>query len=292
MGPRRVGSVKHRVVTLRIVLLATAAFTAPVALTSPTQVARAASDTSPQVWAAQASAGLEPPVIDTLQRISSADRRLLALSAYLRAGPTLSERWSWSQEQLSNYPATSEGKAATADIDAVVATFAAANPGFTLQVNRKLRSLEEQIAHWNVDESVGIAAAALVAALEQRYMGGASKPGTDQLRNALIEWKPNVAIALAAPGLSPHGQGRAYDFQVARGRQVIAGVDATLAHQQWDAAGWTQKLRAAVSAAGDRFSGPLESPHEPWHYAYAPRPDTLDIAPGSVPVKPDAKEAN
>jgi hypothetical protein len=188
----------------------------------------------------------------------------------------LSERWSWSQEQLSSYPATPEGKATTADIDAVVAAFAAANPGFTLQVNRKLRSLEVQIARWNVDESVGTAAAELVAALAQRYRGGASKPSTDQLRNALIEWKPNVAIALAAPGLSPHGQGRAYDFQVVRGRQVIAGVDVTLARQQWDAAGWTLKLRVAVSAAGDQFSGPLKSPYEPWHYAYAPRPDTSD----------------
>jgi hypothetical protein len=228
------------------------------------------------VWAVQASAGLEPPVIDALQRILSADRRLLALSAYLRAGGTLAERWSWSQEQLSSYPATPEGKAATADIDAVVAAFAAANPGFTLQVNRKLRSLEVQIAHWNVDESVGTAAAALVAALQQRFIGEASKPNTDQLRSALIEWKPNVAIALAAPGLSLHGQGRAFDFQVERGGQVIAGVDVTLASQQWDAAGWTPKLRAAVSEAGDHFSGPLESPYEPWHYSYAPRADTSD----------------
>ena len=270
------GSANHRLVTLRVLLLATVAFNTSVAPASPTQVAKAASNTSPEVWAVQASAGLEPPVIDALQRILSADRRLLALSAYLRAGGTLAERWSWSQEQLSSYPATPEGKAAMADIDAVVAAFAAANPGFTLQVNRKLRSLEVQIAHWNVDESVGTAAAALVAALEQRFIGEASKPKTDQLRSALIEWKPNVAIALAAPGLSPHGQGRAFDFQVERGGQVIAGVDVTLASQRWDAAGWTQKLRAAVSVAGDHFSGPLESPYEPWHYAYAPRADTSD----------------
>ncbi len=181
----------------------------------------------------------------------------------------MTERWSWSQEKLSRYPMTPEGKAATADIDAVVAAFTAANPGFTLHVNRKLRSLEVQIAHWNKDESVGTAAGELVAALEQRFIGVVSKPGTDQLRSALMEWKPNVAIALAAPGLSPHGQGRAYDFQVERGGQVIAGVDVSLASLQWDAAGWTQKLRAAVSAAGDHFSGPLASPYEPWHYAYA-----------------------
>jgi hypothetical protein len=269
------GIADHRV-TLRVLLLATATFGAAVARASPTRVAEAATDALPDVWTVQASVGLEPPVIDALQRISSADRRLLALAAYLRAGGTLAKRWSWSQEQLSSYPATPEGEAATADIDAVVAAFAAANPGFKLQVNRKLRSLDVQIAHWNVDRSVGIAAAALIVALEQRFIGEASKPNTEQLRDALMEWKPNVPIALAAPGLSPHGQGRAYDFQVARGGQIIAGVDVNLASQQWDAAAWTQKLRAAVSAAGNHFSGPLKSPYEPWHYSYEPRPDTFD----------------
>lgn len=268
------GCANRGLVTLRVILLATAAFNTCVAPASPTLVAKAASNTSPEVWAVQASAGLEPPVIDALQRILIANRRLLALSVYLRAGHTLAERWTWSQERLSSYSATPEGKAATADIDAVVAAFAAANPGFTLQVNRELRSLEVQIAHWNVDESVGTAAAALIVALKQRFIGEASTPNTDQLRRTLIEWKPNVAVALAAPGLSPHGQGRAFDFQVERDGHVIAGVDVTSASQQWDAAGWTQKLRAAVRMAGDHFSGPLESPYEPWHYAYVPRADT------------------
>lgn len=239
-------------------------------------VALAASQTQSALWVVQASAGIEPRAIDALQRIVSADHRLLALRSYLRAGATLAEHWSWSQEEISNYPATAEGKAAAADIDAMVAAFAAANPGFTLHVNRKLRSLEEQIAHWNADESVGAAAAALVASLEQRFTGAASIPNAEQLRNALLEWKPDVPVALAAPGLSAHGQGRAFDFQVERAGQVIAGVDVTRASQQWDAAGWTEKLRAAVKAAGDHFSGPLESPYEPWHYAYAPTPDTSD----------------
>jgi hypothetical protein len=222
-------------------------------------------------WAAQASQNLEPRVIDALQRISSADRRLLALRAYLRAGDTLAERWSWSEQQLAAYPDTAEGKAASADIDAVAAAFAAANPGFTLQVNRKPRSLELQIAHWNGNESVGSAAAALVASLQERFGGNPAAPNTDQLRQALMAWKPSVAVTLAAPGLSAHGQGRAFDFQVARGAEIIAGVEAASASRQWDAAGWTRKLRAAVSAAGDHFTGPLDWPYEPWHYAYSPK---------------------
>ena len=269
-------STNYGLVTLRVLLLVATGFNTAVAFGSQTQVVEAASKTLPEAWVVQASAGLEPRVIDALQRILGPDRRLLALSAYLRAGRALAERWTWSREQLSNYPATPEGKAAWADIDAVVAAFAAANPGFTLQVNRKPRSLELQIAHWNLDESVGTAAAALVAALEQRFTDNPTTPNTDQLRRALIEWKPKVATALAAPGLSAHGQGRAFDFQVERDRQVIAGVDVGVASQQWCAAGWTQKLRAAVSVAGNHFAGPLESPFEPWHYSYVPRPAMSD----------------
>jgi hypothetical protein len=244
----------------------------PIAPAFHARAIEAASTALQEKWAMQASQGLEPRVTDALQRISSADRRLLALRAYLRAGDALAGRWSWSEQQLAAYPDTAEGKAASADIDAVAAAFAAANPGFTLQVNRMPRSLELQIAHWNENESVGSAAAALVASLQQQFGGNSAPPSTDQLRQALMAWKPSVAVTLAAPGLSAHGQGRAFDFQVARGAEIIAGVEAASASRLWDAAGWTRKLRAAVSAAGDHFKGPLDSPYEPWHYAYTPKP--------------------
>jgi len=232
------------------------------------QTAAALRDTIQEMWLAQASAGLDPRALDALQRISSGERRLLALRGYLRAGDTLAARWSWSQEQLSQYAETSEGKAAAADIDAVAAAFAAANPGFTLHVNRNPRSLEEQIAHWNTNESVGTAAAALTASLERRF--GAATPSAGQLRQALMESTPSVAVTLAAPGLSAHGQGRAFDFVVERKGRIIAGAEAASASERWDAAGWAQKLHAAVIAAGSHFTGPLQAPYEPWHYAYVP----------------------
>jgi hypothetical protein len=173
---------------------------------------------------------------------------------------------------LSAYAATPEGEAASADIDAVAAAFAAANPGYTLRVNKQPRSLELQIAHWNQNESVGLVAAALASALAQRFTDENSAPDSAVLRNALIEWKPNVAAALAAPGLSAHGQGRAFDFQIEHAGQVVAGTAAASAHQRWDAPGWTRKLHVAMSAASKHFVGPLESPYEPWHYAYTPAP--------------------
>jgi len=220
-----------------------------------------------QSWVIQASADLDPRAVAALQQVAGAERRLLALRAYLRAGASLAERWTWSQEQLSAYASTAEGKAAAADLNAVIAAFDSANPGFTLRVNRMPRSLAVQLAHWNENRSVGIAATALASALDRQF-AGAVAPDARALRDALMNWTPGVAATLAAPGLSAHGQARAFDFQIEHDGKLIAGIDAASARRQWDQAGWTGKLHAAVSAAGNRFSGPLSTPYEPWHYAY------------------------
>src|ERR1700733_9310737 len=120
------------------------------------------SEAVPQHWVDNCSVGLDPRAVDTLHRIRGANRQLLALRAYLRAGDSLSARWSWSQEQLTGYTSTPEGKSAAADIDAVIAAFAQANPGYDLQVNRQPRSLEVQLAHWNENAAVAAVSAALV----------------------------------------------------------------------------------------------------------------------------------
>jgi hypothetical protein len=223
-----------------------------------------------QAWVDEVSVGLDNRATEALSRIVGADRRLLAVRAYLRAGDSLPERWSWSAQRLADYASTPEGRAANADIDAVAAAFAAANAGFTLEANRQPRSLELQLAHWNENASVGSVAASLVESLEKRFGGGSRSPPAGELRAALIGWAPPVAANLAAPGLSAHGQGRAFDFQVLHDGRVIAGLDAAAAHRQWDAAGWTRKLHQAMDAAHGRFTGPLQSPYEPWHYAYNP----------------------
>jgi hypothetical protein len=247
---------------------------AELALASQPRLAVTRPVAQPEAWVAQAATDLDPRAVDALRHIVGADRRLLAVRAYLRAGASLDARWSWSQAQISAYPATPEGKAAAADLDAVVAAFAAANPGFTLRVNRMPRSLQVQIAHWNEDRSVAAVAATLVTSLEHQFAAGRGAPDAPTLRRALMEWRPEVAAALAAPGLSAHGQARAFDFQVEREGKVIAGLESASARRQWDAAGWTGKLQAAVVGAGERFTGPLESPYEPWHYAW--------VAPGAA----------
>ncbi|MGA2711310.1 MAG: hypothetical protein ABSF86_23260 [Steroidobacteraceae bacterium] len=230
----------------------------------------ASGESDREAWIAQASVGLPPQALDALSQISGADRRLLALRAYLKAGDALAERWTWSQSQQSAYPGTAEGKAALVELDAVAAAFAVANPGFTLQVNRRPRSLEAQITGWNENASVGTAAAACASALERQFDTDRAPPSAAARQRALIDWEANGSATLAAPGLSAHGQAHSFAFQVERGGELIAGTDAASARAQWDEAGWTQKLQAAVKAAGNHFTGPLQSPYEPWHYAYLP----------------------
>jgi hypothetical protein len=219
-------------------------------------------------WVASAAHGLDPRAIETLTHLHGTARQLLALRAYLRAGDLLAERWSWTNEQIIAYPASEEGRAAAADIAAVERSFERANRGFGLRANQKPRSLEIQIARWNENREVGDVSAQLESALS-RELGDA--PDLDRVREAVKSWRPTIAAPLAAPGLSPHGQGRAFDFQVEHDGKVIAGCEVVTARRQWDEQGWTSKLHEAVVASGRAFGGPLQSPYEPWHYAYQPQ---------------------
>jgi hypothetical protein len=76
-----------------------------------------------------------------------------------------------------------------------------------------------------------------------------------------------------APGLSLHGRGRAYDFQILdeAGRTVADTSTSTVA-AVWEDHGWAEKLSQAVHSASNKFTGPLENPNEPWHYEYQPDP--------------------
>jgi hypothetical protein len=51
---------------------------------------------------------------------------------------------------------------------------------------------------------------------------------------------------------------------------LVAAPDIRTIATDWDAAGWSGKLDAAVCSTSSRFVGPLASPREPWHYTYAP----------------------
>jgi hypothetical protein len=219
---------------------------------------------------------LDPRAADAFDRIDGTGRKLLAARSYLRAGRGLSRRWSWSDEEIDVYEKSDEYKAATDEVDKVIAVFEESNPGYTLYVNRKTRSLDAQISAWNENGSVGASAAALEAAAETELAkspAGAT-PGAraiQRFRAFLLAWRPSPTPSLAAPGLSAHGQLRAFDFQVQeKVGSIVASTSTGAAEEEWDGPGWTVKLKQAVEKASTRFKGPLESPREPWHYDYEP----------------------
>ena len=224
-----------------------------------------------EVYARAAATGLPPEQREALGRIDGEGERLLALRGYLRAGRGAGARWAWSRERIESYEKSAEYAAALAEIERVRRAFEAANPGYTLRVNTNVRSLDEQLSKWNESDSVARAGAELLERARAELDGGSYGAGTVAdvqrfegfLRGATTRTTPTLAV----PGLSPHGQARAFDFQVMRGGQLVAGPSSP---SGWDSAGWTAKLQEAVRAASGKFSGPLASPREPWHYDYSP----------------------
>ncbi len=192
----------------------------------------------------------DPRVGAALERIDGTGRRLLALRSYLRSREHLAERWSWTDEQIEN-------------------------PGYELWVNPQVRSLDRQIASWNGNESVAAAADALLAKAAEFVESPAFKAAKperhkDDFAHFLVSYLPVPTPTVAAPGLSPHGQMRAIDFQVLRDGSVVAGPKTATIDSEWDAAGWSARLDRAVREGSTRFVGPLATPREPWHYTYSP----------------------
>jgi hypothetical protein len=204
-------------------------------------------------------------VAAAIDRIEGAGRQLLALRSYVRSARAIADRWSWTQAQIDVYRESVEYRDLLAEIEKVRAQFAADNPGFTLYANTEVRSLDVQIARWNENQGVGVAAADLHAAA-----CGVNSGKAEPFRKFLVEWQPDSPVPLAAPGLSQHGRARAIDFQIEQGRRLIAGADTSQIADIWATQGWSRKLNAAIRKASTKFQGPLTLPNEPWHYEYRP----------------------
>ena len=230
------------------------------------------------------AARLDPRVAGTLARIPDLGARLLALRSYLRAGSTLPQRWSWTEQEIRDFEQSQEYCDAHVELDRVVAAFASAHPGYTLYVNRQVRSLDLQIERWNDNASVDAASEALLNELKQARAPRRRTESPDWLQRTLAGWTLAVPVTLAAPGLSAHGQARAFDFQIERDGVLVAGTETARAAEEWDTPGWTERLQDVVRTVSSRLHGPLEAPHEPWHYVYVPdsRPPAQP-PPGVVP---------
>lgn len=224
------------------------------------------------------------PSDDALRQIPDPGRKLLALRSYLRAGKTLSERWSWTDDEIMAFQGSIQQAVLQVEINAVRAHFAAANPGYELYIHSQIRSLDEQIEKWNRNASVKAAAEELLAAWTAAF-------GPEAVENPSVErdkasaWLRTAPVAnrpsIAAPGLTLHGRAQAIDFQVMKDGVIIAGADTAKIETVWRAEKWDEKLKASIVAASPSFRGPLKSPEEPWHYDYVPPPPVKSADKGS-----------
>jgi len=219
------------------------------------------------------AATLPEHAANTLTRIEGTPRQLLAARSYLRAGEGLSTRWSWTAADIKAHIQSEEYRALIDETEQVRRRFEAQNPGYTLYANTDARSLELQISRYNGNKSVERAAyqlhkSALAEVFRPEYESPAEATSVERFREFLAKWRPPTAAALAAPGISRHGQLRAIDFQIMKNGVIVAATDTGTVKRNWDTPGWTEKLQAAVSDS--KFRGPLRSPYEPWHYEYDP----------------------
>lgn len=216
---------------------------------------------------------LDPRAAQVIGRLDGTGRQLLAARSYLRNADRLASDWSWTDQQIADYQCSPARQALDAEVDRVRREFEAGNPGFTLFVNPEVRSLDVQIDYWNSYVSVAEAANELLVSTKSflasgTIPGAGTDAGRDSFAAFLLAYMPERVTPLAAPGLSPHGQMRAVDFQIVRGEEIVAGPDTKTIEGDWLRSGWRDKLAAAVIASGAAFAGPLEQPDEPWHYTY------------------------
>ena len=217
---------------------------------------------------------IDPRAASALEHVDGLGRQLLAARSYLRAGTGIGDRWSWTEEQISAFEGSADQQALLEQIGAVRSAFERSNPGYTLFVNERVRSLDEQLSNWNRNDSVASAAANLEAATQEFLAkAGWPAPGEQILRGLaafLQAQTPEPKPTLAAPGLSLHGQMHAVDFHVYKGDLEVAVPEAATIESVWDGQGWGERLAAAVRQSGAKFKGPLATPREPWHYQYTP----------------------
>jgi hypothetical protein len=215
---------------------------------------------------------LPDKVRSALAQINGEGRQLLAMRSYLRRTRSLEARWSWTDDEIDEYTGSEEHKHATAAVNAVIETFEEQNPGYSLYVNTHVRSLDEQIGKWNRNATVEAGAEEIEADFAD-WRDGHTDASADEARSFLTAWKPETTVSLAAPGLSQHGRGHAFDFQIMQNGAIIVGANTRIIDTAWEEGGWTGKLKLAVLASDARFTGPLTKPDEPWHYAYEPEED-------------------
>lgn len=212
-----------------------------------------------------------------LSHIPGDGRRLLALKYYARRPGDLDSRWALNANQMSKHHGSKQHRQAVASVEAIKLRFARDNPGYRLKVTVDPRSLEEQIELWNTTASTEQAGRSILASAEDALTSDAAWPSDPTAKDVtrfaqlLASTSTTRTPTVAAPGFSRHGTGRAFDFIVCKGVEIVAGATSGSVATAWDKAGWTTKVKEAIAEVCPNFVGPLRSPYEPWHYDYDPQ---------------------
>ncbi len=222
------------------------------------------------------AARMLPQVRSALARIRTPARRLLAVKYYLnRSDSIIVDRWAWDAEATARFKRSAAHGIARAELRALQRSFAERNPGYELRVRMEIRTLGDQIGKWNGVRSVGEAAReledscrVLAADTTAPLDSIPTEASVDRFIAFLRAFEPHRIPTVAVPGLSQHGQLRAFDFKVTRRGRLVAGGSSAAIAREWDGPGWTARLCEAIGAASDRFTGPLNDPYEPWHYSF------------------------
>ena len=177
---------------------------------------------------------------------------------------SIDDNWAWSNQHMEEFKKTAEFTKMKKAVADVKAAFAAQNAGYTLGVDPdKVRSLETQIKLWNQNHTVHKLGRELKTKLLKALETLPDTPDEASLKafkKVLVEARLSGTPSNATPGLSQHGQAKAFDFVVSKGRDVVAGTVTATIQEKWENAGWTAKLKKAVQDAGGKFVGPLPRP--------------------------------
>jgi hypothetical protein len=165
-------------------------------------------------------------------------------------------------------------------LDKVVELWVPPDSSYTIEPKRSIRTLGQQTDAWNDNATVKSLGGELLTNLLTTIDKFPDTPAAADLkrfRTYLETVELTDSPTNATPGLSMHGQGRAFDFVVSRNGNEITSISTTKASiAVWDGPNqWTQRLKDAVTAANavlgtGRFEGPLKlkKRYEPWHYAF------------------------
>lgn len=220
----------------------------------------------------QAAKTLDKRARGALEKIDGTPRRLLALKYYLQRR-SIGGNWAWTNKEMAAYRRSVDFRIANAEVDKVISLFQRTYPGYQLRTTKLARSLEDQLGLWNKTGSVKTASANLMKQVVKvigasAYPNTATKQSLAKFETFLKSHSPRPVPTVAVPGLSHHGQLRAYDFIIWQGEKIVAGTDGASIRGQWIGGGWGNKLRQIVYRASGKFDGPLKSPNEPWHFTY------------------------